>query len=116
MSKAETKLHEAIMRAINNSGHGRAVKHHGGRFGDAGHPDLYGVWDGCAFFVEVKTRGGGDPTALQYRQLELWAAAGAITGCARSVAQAIGVLDSGSGGQRIPASFWRRCRQLQGDS
>ena len=116
MSKAETVLHEKIMQWVARTDRGRLAKHHGSRWGDSGHPDLYGVIDGFPVFVEVKNPDGEEPEPLQYRQLEKWAAAGAVTGVARSVVDLIHILDDCSRGKRTQAEEWRHLRLLRQDS
>ena len=104
---SEAALSRSIVKALGGLEGCRAVKHHGSRFGTAGHPDIYGCVGGQAFFLEVKTDRGGWPTALQYRQLELWAAAGAVTGVCRSVREAVAVVLRGAGGERAAPGEWR---------
>jgi len=54
-----------------------ARKRHGGRF-SSGDPDIAGVIDGRAFFVEVKLAGGG-LSKLQAVMLDNWRRSGAYT-------------------------------------
>ena len=61
-------------------------KRHGTSFGVAGDPDLYGVWRGVSFAIELKAP-GEEPTELQKARLAEWSAAGAWTGVVRSVAE-----------------------------
>ena len=64
----------------------RAVKNHGGAYGQAGEPDIHGSIGGRAFFIEVKRPDPrSQPTELQKHVMQEWAAAGAIVGVARSL-------------------------------
>jgi hypothetical protein len=69
-------------------------KRHGTVMGVAGDPDLYGTIRGRHFEIEVKRP--NDPssqlTKLQTERLAEWALAGAITGVARSVEEAVAIL------------------------
>jgi hypothetical protein len=69
-------------------------KRHGTAMGVAGDADLYGTINGRHFEIEVKRP--DDPssrlTVLQERRLTEWANAGAITGVARSVDDALAIL------------------------
>lgn len=69
-------------------------KRHGTAMGVAGDPDLYGTYNGRHFEIEVKRP--YDPnsqlTELQTRRLMEWRQAGAITGVARSVDDALQIL------------------------
>ncbi len=69
-------------------------KRHGTAMGVTGDADLYGSIDGRHFEIEVKRP--NDPssqlTLLQHRRLLEWAKAGAITGVARSVEDALAIL------------------------
>lgn len=72
-------------------------KRHGTVMGVAGDPDLYGTVRGRHFEVEVKRP--NDPssqlTKLQTQRLLEWKTAGAITGVARSVGDALTILGVG---------------------
>lgn len=59
--------------------------------GTMGDPDVYGSLFGRHFEIEVKRPGNG-PTKLQTTRLEQWHNAGAITGVAHSVEEAIEIL------------------------
>ena len=61
-------------------------KRHGSLFGVAGDPDIYGVWNGIPFEIELK-REGEDPTALQTARLAEWNSAGAFTAVAHSLTE-----------------------------
>lgn len=69
-------------------------KRHGTAMGVAGDPDLYGTINGRHFEIEVKRP--NDPssqlTKLQTERLLEWKMAGAITGVARCVDDALAVL------------------------
>jgi hypothetical protein len=69
-------------------------KRHGTAMGVAGDPDLYGTIRGRHFEIEVKRP--NDPssqlTELQTQRLLEWNLAGAITGVARSVDDALAIL------------------------
>jgi hypothetical protein len=69
-------------------------KRHGTAMGVAGDPDLYGTINGRHFEIEVKRP--DDPssqlTELQTKRFLEWKLAGAITGVARSVDDALAIL------------------------
>ncbi|HWQ57348.1 MAG TPA: hypothetical protein VN442_26940 [Bryobacteraceae bacterium] len=69
-------------------------KRHGTAMGVAGDPDLYGTINGRHFELEIKRP--NDPssqlTELQTRRLLEWQNAGALTGVARSVDDALVIL------------------------
>lgn len=69
-------------------------KRHGTAMGVAGDPDLYGTIAGKHFEIEVKRPNDphSQPTELQHQRLREWEAAGAITGVARSVDDALVIL------------------------
>jgi hypothetical protein len=66
-------------------------KRHGTAMGVAGAPDLYGTIGGRHFEIEVK-RPGSQLTELQAQRLREWAHAGAITGVAHTVEDALRIL------------------------
>jgi hypothetical protein len=66
-------------------------KRHGTAMGVAGDPDLYGTIGGRHFEIEVK-RPGSRLTELQAQRLREWARAGAVTGVARTVEDALRIL------------------------
>lgn len=45
--------------------------------GQTGDPDIYGVWGGVAFEIELKIP-GKSPTAIQQHRLDQWRDAGAL--------------------------------------
>ena len=59
-------------------------KRHGSVMGITGDPDLYGVWRGLAWGLELK-RPGEDLTRLQAARHEEWGRAGVMVGMARSM-------------------------------
>jgi rubrerythrin len=69
-------------------------KRHGAAMGVAGDPDLYGTIKGRHFEIEVKRP--NDPTSqlskLQTERLQEWTLAGALTGVARNVEEALAIL------------------------
>src|ERR1035441_10960702 len=83
-----------IMVALKKFPHVVVRKRHGTVMGVAGDPDLYGTINGRHFEIEVKRP--NDPssqlTELQTQRLMEWKAAGAITGVARSVEDALVIL------------------------
>lgn len=69
-------------------------KRHGTAMGVAGDPDLYGSIRGRHFEIEVKRPDrSSELTELQRQRLREWEEAGAITGVARSVEEALAILD-----------------------
>lgn len=83
-----------IMKALKAKPNVVVRKRHGTAMGVAGDPDLYGTINGRHFEIEVKRP--CDPssqlTELQTRRLLEWKLAGAITGIARSVEDALVIL------------------------
>jgi len=69
-------------------------KRHGTSMGVAGDPDLYGTINGRHFEIEVKRPEdtSSQLTELQRRRLAEWKCAGAITGVARTVQDALRLL------------------------
>lgn len=90
-------------------------KRHGTAMGVAGDPDLYGTINGRHFEIEVKRP--ADPssqlTELQTRRLLEWKLAGAITGVARTVDEALAILGKQQARQETPEAYWlcAGCRQ-----
>mgnify|MGYP005843442195 FL=1 len=93
----ESSLVSAIIRALRALPGVVVRKRHGSAWGTAGDPDLYGTVNGRHFEIEVKRPGGGTLTPLQEVRLQEWAAAGALTGVARSVEDALQII-RGEGG------------------
>ena len=83
-----------IMKNLRGNPHVVVRKRHGTAMGVAGDPDLYGTIRGRHFEIEVKRP--NDPssqlTELQTQRLLEWNIAGAITGVARSVEEALIIL------------------------
>jgi hypothetical protein len=61
-------------------------KRHGSVMGITGDPDLYGVWRGVPWQIELKIP-GESPTPLQTHRLEEWSHAGAYTFVVHSMAE-----------------------------
>ncbi len=82
-------------------------KRHGTAMGVAGDPDLYGTINGRHFEIEVKRP--NDPssqlTELQTQRLMEWKLAGAITGVARTVDEALAILGKPHA-CATPESYW----------
>lgn len=93
--RLEKTLVANIVKAIHKEAGWRAVKTHGSIY-QTGWPDILGCAEGHFFAIEVKLP-GGKPTPLQAAQLDLWASALGITGCAHSVEEAIRIIKSGLG-------------------
>ena len=94
----EKEIVNAIMKRLQALGPGVCIvrKRHGTSFGVAGDSDLYGIIrtkivETRHFEIEVK-RPGERPTLLQSMRLDDWKRAGAITGVATSVAEALAIL------------------------
>lgn len=93
-SVLEKNVVARILTALRKYPHIVVRKRHGTAFGMAGDPDLYGTMNGRHFEIEVKRP--GDPssqlTELQTKRLLEWKMAGAITGVARTVDEALAIL------------------------
>jgi hypothetical protein len=87
----EKQIVDSIVKYLRTVPHCAVRKRHGTPMGIAGDPDLYGTIGGRHFELEVK-RPGNEPTQLQLRRLDEWAAAGAMVGVVRSVDEARQVL------------------------
>jgi hypothetical protein len=59
-------------------------KRHGTVTGVAGDPDIYGLFKGIHFEIELK-RAGENPTKLQDHRMGEWGRAGAVTAVVRSL-------------------------------
>jgi hypothetical protein len=83
-----------IIKTLKNNPHVVVRKRHGTAMGMAGDPDLYGTINGRHFEIEVKRPNDSSSqlTELQTQRLMEWKAAGAITGVARSVEEALVIL------------------------
>jgi hypothetical protein len=84
-----------IMKALKQQQGVVIRKRHGTAMGVAGDPDLYGSIGGRHFEIEVKRPDdpGSVPTELQAHRMQEWRAAGALVGIARSVDDALAILD-----------------------
>ena len=84
-----------IMKALRQQQDIVVRKRHGTAMGVAGDPDLYGSIRGRHFEIEVKRPDdpGSFPTELQVQRLQEWRAAGALVGIARSVEDALAILE-----------------------
>ena len=80
----EKTIERNILRWLNRQDGVYAEKVHGSPYGGAGKPDIDCCWRGRAVKLEVK-QPGKEPTELQQYELDKWNAAGAISGCVRSV-------------------------------
>lgn len=67
-------------------------KRHGSPMGKSGDPDLYGVWRGTPFEIELKVP-GENPTLLQTYRLRQWHNAGAMTFVVRSQSELNDAID-----------------------
>jgi hypothetical protein len=87
-----------IMKALKQRRGVAVRKRHGTAMGVAGDPDLYGSVGGRHFEIEVKRPDdpGSIPTELQAQRMQEWRAAGALVGVARSVEDALVILDIAS--------------------
>ena len=90
----EKHIVSRIVQALRTR-HGVVVrKRHGTAMGVTGDPDLYGSLNGRHFEIEVKRPDGPSRlTELQSQRLREWEHAGAITGVARSVDDALRILE-----------------------
>ena len=91
MKKPETIIVEKIIAAFKRLPGSKTIKLHGNPFMESGSPDLIGAWRGKPFAIEVK-QPGEKPEPIQARRLNEWAAAGALTGCAHNVAEALSII------------------------
>jgi hypothetical protein len=84
-----------IMKALKQQRGVVVRKRHGTAMGVAGDPDLYGSVHGRHFEIEVKRPDdpASIPTELQAHRMQEWRAAGALVGIARSVEDALAILD-----------------------
>jgi len=88
----EGQVVAAIIRRLRKIPGLKVEKTHGGTYGKSGTPDLTGCYRGQRFDIEVKAPGANGPTRQQQRELDAWAAAGAIVGCAWSADDAVQIL------------------------
>jgi hypothetical protein len=88
----ESGISKAIIKAVKARLPGTMIRKRHVTMGFMGDPDLYGVLVGGQHFeIEVK-QPGNSPTALQLQRLAEWRAAGAITGVAHNVDEALTIL------------------------
>jgi hypothetical protein len=91
----ESRISQAIQKAVKAKIPGAVIRKRHVTMGVMGDPDLYGsLPTGIHFEIEVK-RPGNHPTELQLQRLAEWRAAGAITGVAHSVEEALAILFRG---------------------
>lgn len=91
----EARLQQRIVRAFKQRGWAAyRIRPHG----VAGFPDIQACAEGRAVYIEVKAPSGGKPTRLQRARLDELEAAGGITGVARSVEQALAIVEAGLSG------------------
>ena len=85
----------SIVKALKERPGVAVRKRHGTAMGVAGDPDLYGSIDGRHFEIEVKRPDdpASIPTQLQAQRMQEWRDAGALVGIARSVEDALAILD-----------------------
>jgi rubrerythrin len=83
-------------------------KRHGTAMGVAGDPDLYGTCNGRHFEIEVKRPGdsAAQLSELQTQRLMEWKLGGALTGVARSVDDALGILGRARRDVRPDEAVW----------
>jgi hypothetical protein len=91
LAPREAPVVKAIVDRLKHEPQCMVRKRHGTAFCYAGDADLYGCFRGRHFEIEVK-RPGNEPSDLQMARLKDWCAAGALTGWATSVAEALAVL------------------------
>jgi hypothetical protein len=84
-----------IMKALRQQRGVVVRKRHGTAMGVAGDPDLYGSIRGRHFEIEVKRPDdpGSIPTELQVQRMREWNESGALVGIARSVEDALAILE-----------------------
>jgi hypothetical protein len=91
----ESTISKNIQKAVRAKIPGTVILKRHVSMGVMGHPDLYGCLPGGRHFeIEVKQPGNA-PTELQQERLAEWKAAGAITGVATTVAEALAILFQG---------------------
>lgn len=76
----EKNITRSIMTWLKTIPGSKWEKRHGGYYSAAGQPDISGCVNGRRIEFEVKVPRTGRATPLQKHELELWHAAGAITG------------------------------------
>ncbi len=73
----ESDLVNKIMKYLNGLQNCKANKRHGGMFGKAGEPDIYGCINGEHFEIEVKVE-TNLPTEIQHQRMLEWCDTGAL--------------------------------------
>ena len=91
MAALEKTIVGRIMTTLRKYPHIIVRKRQGTAMGVAGDPDLYGTIKGRHFEIEVK-RPGEQLSEIQTARLLEWKLAGAITGVAHSVGEALAIL------------------------
>lgn len=86
-----------ILDALNQMSGTKAIKIHGGVFGEAGTPDIVCAHRGRVFLFEVKTK-TGRVSEIQLYRLKQWQDAGATTAVVRSVAEVVEMVTGGADG------------------
>ena len=101
ITRLESSVVKAIMKAINATPGAKCRKLWGSSLSVSGDPDIYGAWpyrlpDGQViarmFHLEVKAPGKAGPTKLQVHRLAEWQSVGCIVGVPRSVEEALDYL------------------------
>jgi hypothetical protein len=91
----ESRISRKIQAEVKRRIPGVVIRKRHVTMGITGDPDLYGSLPGGHHFeIEVK-RPGEEPRPLQEQRLAEWRAAGAITGVAHSVEEALAILGRG---------------------
>lgn len=90
----ESQLVSRAKDLINSIPRARCFKHHGNRFTEAGHSDLYGSVDGRSFYIEMKAP-GGKLSELQTKFLHDMYAIGCIVGWTTDPKQAAEIVRTG---------------------
>lgn len=93
MAQGESRLSRQIMSRMRARG-AFVWKNHGGPTMMAGLPDIAGVYKGRFISVETKMPEGKEPTPIQLLRHSQIRAAGGIVKVARSVSDALALLDA----------------------
>ena len=91
--KTEKQIVNEILKYLNSVDKCRAVKIHGGMYGNAGEPDIDCVYKGRAIKIEVK-RKGNKPSKIQEIVLDQWSRAGALSAWVTDVEQVKMIIQS----------------------
>ena len=89
--KTEKQIVNEILKYLNGLECCRAVKVHGGRYGNSGEPDIDCVYRGRSYKFEVK-RPKNKPTQLQMSVMDKWREAGACVCWVTDVREVINVM------------------------